>query len=200
MKSLSASALSTSTLFTSALLISALFFVPLSSKAETANKELQEARLLIKTFAGELTSVLQHAMKVGGPVKALDVCRVQAGPISDKVALSSGWTIGRTSLKVRNVDNEPDQWESKTLLRFEQRKAAGENLKTMEHSEVLTEQGELVLRYMKPIPTSGLCITCHGGSLSDEISKKVTLLYPYDKATGFKVGDIRGAFSLQKRL
>lgn len=51
---------------------------------------------------------------------------------------------------------------------------------------------------MNPIPTSGLCLTCHGTDLVDEITNKVKLLYPNDQATGFDVGDIRRAFTLQK--
>lgn len=182
------------------LLISALLVLPLSSNAETPDKDLQEARMLVKTFGGELKSTLKTAMKAGGPTKALEVCHLQAGPIAEKISSSSGWRIARTSLKVRNEDNDPDKWELMTLLQFEKRKAAGEDLKKMEYSEVLKEGDNLVLRYMKPIPTNKLCVTCHGSNLNNEIASKVKSLYPYDKATGFKVGDIRGAFSLQKNL
>jgi hypothetical protein len=55
-----------------------------------------------------------------------------------------------------------------------------------------------VYRYMKPIPTAGVCVQCHGGNVGDEITKKVALLYPNDQATEFNIGDIRGAFTLQK--
>ena len=68
----------------------------------------------------------------------------------------------------------------------------------MEYSETVKDGDKLVYRYMKPIPTAGLCLTCHGGDVSEEVTKKVQLLYPNDQATGFTVGDIRGAFTLQK--
>ncbi|MFT6900001.1 MAG: hypothetical protein ACJAXS_000156 [Colwellia sp.] len=51
---------------------------------------------------------------------------------------------------------------------------------------------------MKPIPTLGVCLTCHGVNLDDEITHKVKTLYPNDQAIDFKVGGIRGAFTLQK--
>ena len=51
---------------------------------------------------------------------------------------------------------------------------------------------------MKPIPTVGLCVTCHGGDVSEKITQRINFLYPNDLATGFSVGDIRGAFTLQK--
>ena len=187
-------------LIISILLVGALLMhsISLNAESESPNKNLQEARLLVKTFGGDLKSVLTTAMKVGGPIKALEVCNLQAEPIAEKISSSSGWHVGRTSLKVRNIDNEPDEWELKTLLEFESRKAAGEELNKLEYSEVINDGNKTVLRYMKPIPTVGLCVTCHGNVLNDDLSKKVKLLYPSDKATGFNVGDIRGAFSLQK--
>jgi hypothetical protein len=130
----------------------------------------------------------------------LEVCNLQAGPIAQKNSISSGWDIGRTSLKVRNVSNTADKWELSTLLQFEKRKAAGESLKTMEHAELVKEGDKSVYRYMKPIPTAGICMQCHGVTLGDEVSKKIQLLYPNDLATGFNVGDIRGAFTLQKKI
>ena len=182
------------------LLVSALLVLPLSlnAQSEPPNENLQEARLLAKTFGGDLKSVLKTAMETGGPIKALEVCNLQAVPIAERISSSSGWSVGRTSLKVRNIDNEPDEWESKTLLEFEQRKMAGEDLNKMEYSEVVNDGDKMVFRYMKAIPTAGLCVSCHGANLNDKISKKIKLLYPADKATGFNVGDIRGAFSLHK--
>lgn len=187
-------------LIISILLVGTLLMLPISLNAEpeSPNKNLQEARLLVKTFSGDLKSVLKTAMKVGGPIKALEVCNLQAEPIAEKISSSSGWRVGRTALKVRNIDNEPDEWESKTLLEFEKRKFAGEDLNKLEYSEVVNDGNKTVFRYMKAIPTAGLCVACHGSSLNEELSKKVKLLYPSDKAIGFNVGDIRGAFSLQK--
>jgi hypothetical protein len=101
-------------------------------------------------------------------------------------------------LKVRNDNNAPDDWEAMTLRQFEKRKAAGENLKTMEYAETVKEGDKLVYRYMKPIPTAGLCVSCHGDVMPEALSDKVKTLYPNDQATGFKAGDIRGAFTLQK--
>ncbi len=41
---------------------------------------------------------------------------------------------------------------------------------------------------------------CHGEKISQELSAELNKLYPNDKATGFKKGDIRGAFSAVKIL
>lgn len=184
----------------SVLLASTLSLLPFLANAEAmvSSQNAQEARSLVKAFGSDLKHVLKSSMKSEGPIKALEVCNIQAGPIAEKNSTLSGWDIGRTSLKVRNESNAPDEWERNVLHQFEKRKAAGENLKTMEYSETVKEGDKSVYRYMKPIPTAGLCVKCHGVNLGDEVSKKVKLLYPNDQATGFNVGDIRGAFTLQK--
>ncbi len=183
-----------------ALLLCSLIVLPFHSNAETAISEqaLQEARSLVKSFGGKLKSALKPAMKNGGPVNAISVCNLQAEPIAETISAQSDWQVSRTSLKVRNANNTPDTWELMTLLQFEQREAAGEDLKTIEHSELVTQGGQSVYRYMKAIPTAGLCVKCHGSQLDNAVSAKLNELYPYDQAVGFNVGDIRGAFSLQK--
>jgi hypothetical protein len=182
------------------LLASTLSLLPLLASAEeiSINPNTLEARSLVKAFASDLKHVLKTSMKSQGPISALEVCNLQAGPIAQKSAISSGWNIGRTSLKVRNASNTPDEWELNTLRQFEKRKEAGENLKTMEYSETVKEGDKSVYRYMKPIPTAGLCVKCHGSNLGNEVSQKVKQLYPNDQAIGFNIGDIRGAFTLQK--
>jgi hypothetical protein len=182
------------------LLLGGLIIQPLIVYAEeqVPNEVLQEARLLAKSFGNDLKHALKTSMKSGGPLKAIEICNLDAGPIAEKNALLSDWIIGRTSLKPRNESNAPDTWESKVLEQFEKRKASGENVKDIEYFESFKEDGQLVYRYMKPIPTSGLCLACHGVTVSDEITKKINSLYPNDTATGFSLGDIRGAFTLKK--
>lgn len=181
-------------------LLCALVIVPFQLNAETAipDQELQEARSMVKAFGSDLKSALKPAMKSGGPVNAIDVCNLQAGPIAQTISSQSDWKVGRTSLKVRNASNTPDAWELKTLLQFEQRKAAGEDIKAIEHSEVVTQEGQSTYRYMKAIPTAEMCVKCHGSQLDNAVSAKLKEYYPYDQAVGYKAGDLRGAFSLQK--
>jgi len=49
---------------------------------------------------------------------------------------------------------------------------------------------------MKAIPTGEGCLKCHGQNIAPEITAKLKENYPDDKATGFKLGDVRGAFSI----
>lgn len=184
------------------LLVSTLSLSPFIVNAENKVpiQDINEARSLIKAFGSDLKSVLKGAMKTEGPIKALEVCNIQAGPIADKNSALSDWTIARTSLKVRNESNAPDEWESRVLEQFEKRKISGEALKTMDYSEVVKDGDKLLYRYMKPIPTAGLCLTCHGANISGDITHKVKSLYPNDQAVNFIVGDIRGAFTLKREV
>jgi hypothetical protein len=182
-------------------LIASIFtFLPLLANAQekVANQDIQQARALVNAFGTDLKQVLTTAIKSEGPIKALMVCNIEAEPIATKHASLSGWRIARTSMRVRNEKNTPDEWELAVLQQFEKRKIAGENLKTMEYAETVKEGDQLVYRYMKPIPTVGACLTCHGINLGDKITDKVKSLYPNDQAIGFNMGDIRGAFTLQK--
>ena len=178
----------------------ALFLCSFQINADNTvpESDLKEARSLVKAYGGELKAALKPAMKNGGPVNAIDVCNLQAGPIAQTVSERSDWQVARTSLKVRNATNTPDAWELKTLLQFEQRKAAGEDIKAIEHSEVVTLEGQQIYRYMKAIPTAELCVKCHGSQLDNTVAAKLKEYYPYDQAVGFNAGDLRGAFTLQK--
>ena len=44
------------------------------------------------------------------------------------------------------------------------------------------------------------CLACHGSKIAPEVSDKLKALYPKDQATGYKTGDIRGAFSIRQTM
>lgn len=109
--------------------------------------------------------------------------------------------MGRTSLKLRNPSaNAPDDWERQILIGFEERKASGEDVKTMTFAEVTQADGERRFRFMRATPTSEACLLCHGEVLPQEVITALDEAYPEDQARGFPLGDIRGAFSLSKPL
>lgn len=161
----------------------------------------QEAKGVIKALATNLGSELKHAAKTSGLPAAIQVCNTKATPITQAVAEDKGWIVGRTSLKLRNENNAPDAWEQAVLEKFEKQAAAGANLKKMIYSQVLVdESGNKTFRMMKAIPVGQKCLACHGSKIKPEVAEKLDILYPADHARGFKEGDLRGAFSLQKSL
>ncbi len=179
------------------LLISAIAGV-LPAHAVDMNALNNEARGIAMNFGKTLKHELMQGMKEGGPVKAMEVCNTEAPRVTQAAGESSGWDVARTSLKLRNATNAPDEWEQGVLQRFEESKKSGENIKKIEFSEVVEMNGKKIFRYMKVIPTGKPCMACHGATVDPAVEAKLKTLYPQDKARGYAPGDIRGAFSLQK--
>ena len=154
------------------------------------------SREAIESFAGALQEQLKSAMAVGGPTAGIEVCYLAAPEIGATASEERGWQIRRTSLKLRNPANAPDAWELAVLRDFEARRAAGENPATLDRAGFTVVDGKRSFRYMKAIGTQPVCTLCHGAAIAPEVAAALDALYPEDRARGFAVGDIRGAFSI----
>ena len=170
------------------------------ARADEYTQQVSESRARTQEFMQTLKAELQQGMQDGGPVNAIGVCNLKAPGIAASISAATGWDIGRTSLRVRNPANVPDAWELTVLEEFEQRKAGGEDPAQMEFYAAVEQGGETVFRYMKAIPTAGLCVACHGADLDPAVENKLAELYPGDQARGYQVGDIRGAFTITRPL
>jgi hypothetical protein len=55
---------------------------------------------------------------------------------------------------------------------------------------------------MKALPTQELCLACHGtaGRIDPAVRARLAELYPGDRATGYRPGEIRGALTLRRPL
>ena len=179
-------------------MLAALTFAAFAANASAADTEAltAEARAAVKGFAVALKAELKAAIEAGGPEHALGVCNTAAPMIAADSSAAYGGEVGRTSLRLRNPANAPDAWELAVLEDFEARKAAGEAVAGLERAEIVGG----VFRYMKAIPTAEVCTNCHGTDLKPEVTAVLDEFYPTDQARGFAVGDIRGAFTLQKVL
>jgi hypothetical protein len=169
-------------------------------QAADYDAEVNASRETVQEFMQTLKKELQAAMQEGGPVNAVSVCNLTAPAIASTYSARNGWDVGRTSLKLRNPDNAPDAWERSVLEDFETRKLAGEDPARMEFYEVVRENGVTELRYMKAIPTAGLCLACHGEQVDSITKARIETLYPEDQALGYQAGDIRGAFTITQPL
>ena len=168
--------------------------------ADDVDAEVAASRATVKEFMQTLKKELQAGMQEGGPINAVSVCNLTAPGIANTYSARNGWEVGRTSLKTRNPDNAPDVWERAVLESFEERKRAGEDPVKMEFYEVVDQDGSRKLRYMKAIPTAGLCLACHGEQVDSVTKTRLETLYPHDQAMGYQEGDIRGAFSITQPL
>lgn len=178
------------------ILIFVYLFVAIPVSANDAELTAQ-AQALVKRFAGELKPALKQALQEGGPVHAIEVCASRAPAIASTLSASSGWSIRRVSLKPRNVKQAtPDSWERTVLAEFEQELAAGKSIAEMYR----TKNDGAEFRFMKPQPVEAVCLACHGENLSPAISAALREYAPGDSATGYSLGQIRGAFSLSRNL
>ena len=159
-----------------------------------------QARAVSTAVPPKLLAVLQEEIARGGPEGAIAVCREQAPALARAASEQSGWTVRRVSLRNRNPKAVPDAWERAALEDFDRRAAAKESPATLERAEVTMVDGQPVQRYMRALPTIALCTQCHGAAdkLSPAVTAKLKALYPDDRATGYAVGDIRGAMTLSR--
>lgn len=177
-----------------------LIGVPVAAQApgQAPNQaQVARARAAAKELGQKLKSQLVAAIQSGGPQAAIGVCRTIAPALSQDIGAESAMKVGRTALRVRNPANAPDDWERTVLEEFAAKIKAGADPARLERAETFADaSGANTFRYMKAIPMAAKpCLTCHGvpePSLKAEIER----LYPQDQATGFKLGELRGAFTV----
>jgi len=174
------------------------YLVSNASFADEHELFVEQSQAAIIEFSTALKGSLMAAMQSGGPVGAINVCNQIAPVIANDLSKKYGLEIARTSLKTRNPKNQPSAWEKEVLNQFEIRKKQGENISTLSFDESMTRGDRHEMLMMKAIPTGELCLTCHGTNISEPVQTKLNQLYPEDKATGFELGDIRGAFTIRK--
>lgn len=173
-----------------------LLLVPLNLAADGVELE-EEASALAAEFIGRLKPQLKQAMQAGGAVNAIDVCAQQAPKIADALSVESGWNVKRVSLKARNASRAlPDAWETAVLNEFNRRQAAGENPANIKYSEATNNS----YRHMQAQGAQGLCLLCHGENIAADVQQTLDQYYPDDTATGYSLGQVRGAISLSKTL
>lgn len=141
-----------------------------------------------------LLANVSKAMQEGGPVHTIQFCNTAAMSILDSVAGDSSISLGRISDRYRNPLDAPTTANDKTAI-----EALKNTTPTSTTSIVLGEKDGSVT-YYKPIfigmPT---CLKCHGdpeSDLSNDTRDILASLYPQDRATGYKMGEFRGAWKI----
>jgi len=141
----------------------------------------------------QLSAALLTALGTDGPVEAIGVCSVEASPIAARLSEQAGARVGRTALRIRNPENAPDDAAREVMEAFA-RDLATDAAAPPEHFETRPDGSA---RYMSAIVAQPLCVTCHGTEIAPEVSAATAEHYPADQATGFAVGELRGAFIVE---
>jgi hypothetical protein len=146
--------------------------------------ELAHGAELLEPFKKDLQMALKSGLEAG-TAEAIQVCRLEAPGIADALSVD-GIRMGRSSHKLRNPDNMAPEWVSPIIQAYlddpSNRKPRAVALSGKRWG------------YAEPIIVQPLCLTCHGSELAPDVAKRISELYPEDKATGFAAGDLRGVF------
>jgi hypothetical protein len=161
---------------------------------------MADARSVAAGVPPRLLQALTDAIARSGAADAVTVCQDIAPKMAKAASEQTGWQIRRVSLRNRNPKAVPDAWEREGLEGFDRRAAAGEAPAGLERSTVQTVDGKPVQRYMRALPTQGLCLGCHGPveQLAPGVAERLKALYPDDRAVGYSLGQIRGAMTLKR--
>jgi hypothetical protein len=172
-------------------------FLPFSAETEEGSDFLlKRSQRIAQSYMKELKAKLVEAMSKGGPTTALDVCGVEAMRLS--AAYEKKYPdvieVKRFSDRYRNIANKPSSQETEILKLFQAEMSDGK----LVSRHVVRKEGEL-FNFYKPIEVQGQCLLCHGprNELAPDVRAALDLRYPDDKATGYKVGDLRGAIKIR---
>ncbi|TGK87162.1 DUF3365 domain-containing protein [Leptospira noumeaensis] len=149
------------------------------------------------TITNEAKTNLIHKLNSkiaeGGTEQAVPFCKLNAIGFTNGLGQKHGVSLRRITNKPRNQSNLLSANEEKIFLEVEK-------LKTYEGvfpNKSITSDDSVIV-YI-PIPVMGFCLQCHGNSNEIQKSTKQILNqeYPNDKAIGYKVGELRGLFSVK---
>ena len=181
----------------------ALALIQINTLADDQSALTLKARVIAGQLVQQLGAELKKEMSSNGPGSAISVCKSLAPEIAGRLSREQGAKVARVSLKSRNpLLGQADIWEQTVLARFDQLNAQGEKPETLEHAELVTEPQGRYFRYMKAIPVQPLCLTCHGTQevIPPEVKAILAKEYPHDQATGYSMGQIRGAVTIKQRI
>lgn len=173
-------------------LICAALIVP--SALSATELGIETSRAQAAGFLKELRLRLQAGM-AESPMAAIAVCQDEAPKIAERWS-TEAVMVRRTALKLRQPRNAASEADQATMLAFSKRLAAGESASSVEEFSV-TADGSM--RYARALVTEAPCLVCHGETLAPAIAKTIGERYPADRATGFRLGDLRGIVVVESR-
>lgn len=169
----------------------------LAIEASTADAEvLATARQTADGLGHELMGLLLATLEREGPTAAIAYCSDSAQ--TRTAALNTATVqVRRVTMQPRNLANAPDAFEEALLRQFTRQHAEG---RLPADTSVWVGGGaDRELRYLRPIIVQQGCLACHGdpAGFAPAIRTALKRHYPDDRATGYAVGDFRGAISVR---
>ena len=177
------------------IILLSFFIFHLKSDTDSNYQEELIIEIINKTMKN-LKNTLQTALKDGNIVEAIKICGSEAQDLT-MLNNTEKTSIKRISLKYRNPANKPTKKEELILKSFEEKLQSGIEFNDLVFKQTITNYKEKTFTYIKAIPVKEVCLNCHGDNVSKKVLKQIKINYPNDKAIGFNLGEIRGAFSVR---
>lgn len=157
-----------------------------SGRADDDEPALARAAAFQQTLKAELMA----AMAAGGPTNAVKVCSERAPAIAAE-ASKDGCRVRRIGTRVRNLANTPVEADEKPLAELAARPDA----------RFVRGEGDDAVRarHYVPLRIEAACLNCHGkpDGMQSELQQELAKRYPDDKATGYALGELRGAIVVE---
>lgn len=167
-----------------------------NSSKQTSNTQIDYLKLgdsITYVAQVELINVLLKAMEVNGTEGAVSFCNANALSIMDILSEKFDCKISRISDKYRNpadkLQGATDNMAWQVLLNQGSDKRA-----------FTMKKNDQILFYTPIVIGANFCLKCHGDPEKDiepNTLAKIKELYPSDLATGYKYGDLRGAWKIE---
>jgi hypothetical protein len=165
-----------------------------------ANQDVkQTAKKSMMMLGSSLKSELKAKFKEDpSGMAAIEYCSDEAQEMTQKVneKLQDGVSVRRTALKYRNDANKPSAQDIRVMKQFKkdievEKKSAKTMMKIVE-----TDDKTYVYKAIAVAPP---CLKCHADAskINKNILNEINKNFPHDKATGFKLGDFRGAMVVE---
>lgn len=179
-------------------LIMSLLLITLFLVAAFLTYERQQSLIMkvavdnARTFARQIIETRDYMSSVVHDEPAHNyalVPQVVATQVAKRMTKDSPYYVRQVSLRYRNPENRPDEYETELLRKFA--------TKTVKESyTVVTVKGESTFRYMLPMVAEKSCLECHG--TYEEAPQFIRERFPrghysYD----YKVGEVIGAVSVR---
>jgi len=168
---------------------------PASPTPAQVNNVAERGKAIVSETFGLLSSNLQTALTSGGVSNALPFCSLAASPLTASIAQKHGVTLRRFSHKPRNPAGKGDAVELGFLDKFREQLAL-----TKMVPPIVTNLEPGVVTLIAPIVLNNrMCLNCHGEPHKDIKPENLAIiqrLYPQDQATGFHLGELRGAWRI----
>ena len=147
-----------------------------------------------------LSSNLQSALASGGVSNALPFCSLAASPLTASVATRHSVTLRRITHQPRQPAARASATEVAVLDGFRAALTPGGPPPPPLATNLVAGQAT----FFAPIVINHpLCLNCHGEPGKDISATSLALIrqhYPQDEATGFRLGDLRGAWRIDFSL